>query len=133
MILRCLFVVFGVVAVIAANAAPKYPPGTEKRNAAKEKAAATDAAVLAAYDAFRAGDAIKLQRSAALVPGDHVLAPYLGYWRLRLRLEDAALDPEVRAFLETQAKSYLADRLRAEWLRELGKRGDWQSFEVALP
>ena len=136
MILRRLFVLFGLVAAAAANAAPKYPPGTEKRSAAhakKEKAAGADVAVLAAYDAFRAGDPIKLQRAAALVRGDHVLAPWLEYWRLRLRLEDAALDPEVRAFLEAQPKSYLADRLRADWLKELGKRGDWQSFEVALP
>ena len=134
MILRRLFVIFGLVAVTAAIAAPKYPPGTEKRNAAqKEKAAATDAAVLAAFDAFRAGDAMKLQKASAQVARGHVLAPWLEYWRLRLRLEDAAIDPDVRAFLQAQQKSYLAERLRGEWLKELGKRGDWQSFEVELP
>ena len=63
------------------------------------------------------------------VGSGHVLAPYLEYWRLKLRLEDAP-DADVRAFLEReQAGSYLAERLRADWLKELGKRGDWQSFE----
>jgi soluble lytic murein transglycosylase len=133
MILRRLFLVFGLAVIGAAVAAPKYPPGTEKKKpAAAQKATAADAAVLAAYDAFRAGDPLKLQKAAAQLRG-HILWPYLEYWRIRLRLEDAAMDGEARAFLERNAKSYLADKLRGDWLRELGKRGDWQVFDVELP
>ena len=86
--------------------------------------------MLRAFDAFRAGDPVKLQKAAAQVKSGHVLEPWLEYWRLRLRLEDAALDPEVRAFIRAEEKSYLADRLRGEWLKELGRRGDWQAFEL---
>ncbi len=100
-----------------AGAAPKLP--------------ATDENFLKAYDAFRAGDPVKLQRFSGQL-GSHVLAPYLEYWRLTLRLEEVP-DAEVRAFLEPQAGSYLADRLRADWLKELGKRSDWRSFDRELP
>ena len=133
MILRRLFLIFGLAATSAAIAAPKYPPGADKkRPPAAQKTAAADADVLRAYDAFRAGDPLKLQKAAAQLRG-HILWPYLEYWRIRLRLEEPALDVEVRAFLERNAKTYLADRLRGDWLRELGRRGEWQSFEIERP
>jgi|SRR5579862_1046115 len=91
-----------------------------------------DEAMLKAYDAFRAGDAVKLQKFSAEVSSGYVLAPYLDYWRLKLRIEDAS-EAEVRAFLQDQEGSYLAERLRGEWLKELGRRGDWENFEQTLP
>jgi len=106
-----------IVAADAGFAAPKLAP--------------VDEAFLKAYDAFRAGDPLKLQKFSSL-PARHVLAPYPEYWRLKLQLEEMH-DADVRAFLELQAGSYLADRLRADWLKELGKRGDWQSFDRELP
>ena len=102
---------------------------------AAPRAAPADEAILKAHDAFRAGDPMKLQRVSVHLGGSvggHVLAPYLEYWRLKLRLEDMP-EAEVRAFLGQQAGSYLADRLRADWLKTLGRRGDWQSFERELP
>jgi soluble lytic murein transglycosylase len=101
----------------AGFAAPKTPPADE--------------AVLKAYDAFKAGDPVKLQRVAGQL-GGHVLVPYLEYWRLKLRLDEMP-DADVRAFLQAQSGSYLADRLRADWLKVLGNRGDWQSFDRELP
>jgi soluble lytic murein transglycosylase len=101
-----------------AIAAPKLPAGDE--------------AFQKAYDAFRAGDALKLQRFAGQVGSTHVLSPYLEYWRFKLRLEESS-DADVRAFLERQAGTYVADRLRADWLKVLGKRAEWESFERELP
>jgi len=98
---------------------------------AAPKAPSADEALLRAYDAFRAGDAVKLQKYSSQVD-NHLLAPYLQYWRLKLQLEDAA-EADVNAFLQREAGSYLAHRLRADWLKELGKRGEWQSFDRALP
>ena len=43
---------------------------------AAPKAPAADEAILKAYDAFRAGDAIKLAKVSSAL-GEHVLAPYL--------------------------------------------------------
>lgn len=103
---------------------------------AAPKAASFDDTLLKAYEAFRASDPLKLQRIAGQLAGlglaDHPLAPYPEYWRLKLRLEDVP-DADVRAFLERQAGSYLAERLRADWLKELGRRGAWQDFERELP
>lgn len=98
---------------------------------AAPKLPAADEAMLKAYDAFRAGDPVKLQKVSSQL-GGHVLAPYLEYWRLKLRLEDRP-EADVRAFLEREAGSYLAERLRADWLKELGKRGEWREFDQALP
>jgi soluble lytic murein transglycosylase len=103
---------------VAGIAAPKVP--------------AADEALLKAYEAFRAGDPIKLQRFSGQVGSGHVLAPYLEYWRLKLRLEDAPV-ADVQGFLEREAGSYVAERLRADWLKELGKRGEWVRFDQQLP
>ncbi|TAN52318.1 MAG: lytic transglycosylase, partial [Betaproteobacteria bacterium] len=97
---------------------------------AAPKKSSPDDALLAAHDAFRAGDAFKLAKQAALLEG-HLLEPYVDYWRLTLRLEDAS-PQEVNAFLAARNGSYLAERLRGEWLKELGRRGDWAAFETAL-
>lgn len=78
-----------------------------------------------------AGDPLKLQRAAAQYPSQLPLAPYLEYWRLKLRLEDTP-DADVLAFLGRLPGTYLAERLRADWLRQLGKRRDWTSFEREL-
>jgi len=86
----------------------------------------TDADFLAARDAYRAGDAVRLERIAPLLKG-HLLEPYVAYWRLKLKLDDA--DPAaVRAFLEHYADMPLADRLRGEWLKSLARRSEWKEF-----
>jgi soluble lytic murein transglycosylase len=93
-------------------------------------ARAQDDAVLGAYAAFRAGDPDKLARHASALQG-HTLEPWTDYWRLRLRIEDAKPD-DVQRFLARHAGTYLADLLRSDWLRELGRRGEWLAFERAL-
>jgi soluble lytic murein transglycosylase len=87
-----------------------------------------DEAVLAAYDAYHAGDPMKLARAAQQLPKDYVLEPYVAYWTLSLRLEDAS-DADVQAFLDKYSGTYVAKLLRADWLKVLGKRADWADFE----
>lgn len=89
-----------------------------------------DEAVLGAYAAFRAGDPDKLARHAASLQG-HTLEPWAEYWRIRLRIDEAKA-ADVRRYLTQHAGSYLADQLRADWLKELGRRGAWQDFERDL-
>jgi len=91
----------------------------------------TDADFAAARDAYRAGDAGRLERIAPRLAG-YLLEPYVSYWRLRLKLDDA--DPAaVRAFLDRYADLPLAERLRSEWLKALGKRGEWTLFGSEYP
>ena len=98
--------------------------------AALAQSSGSDTAILGAHAAYRAGDPIRLARHAASLEG-HVLLPYAQYWQVRLRLEEAA-SSEVRAYLSKYPESYLADRLRSDWLKELGKRRDWKTFDLEL-
>ena len=86
-----------------------------------------DENVLAAFDAYRAGDPIKLSKHAKKAES-HVLMPWVDYWRVSLRLDDANT-AEVRAFFAEQGNSYVAERLRGDWLKVLGKRADWKEFD----
>ena len=89
-------------------------------------AAASDADFLAAKAAFDRGDERAL---VALQPrvAQHVLAPYVEYWRLRLGLDPADV-AEVRDFFARHAGSPLADQLRFDWLKVLALRGQWAAF-----
>jgi soluble lytic murein transglycosylase len=85
-----------------------------------------DESLLGAYDAYRAGDPIKFAKHTKKLEG-HALEPWLDYWRLSMRLEDLS-NREVREFLAQHANLYVAERLRSDWLRVLGKRADWPEF-----
>jgi soluble lytic murein transglycosylase len=86
---------------------------------------------LAARDAFRAGERVRLARLAESLRG-HELAPWVEHWQLRLRLEENSAEG-VAEFLDREAGSYVAEKLRAEWLRQLGKTQDWQRFQQEYP
>ena len=95
--------------------------------AAKNAKQSVDDSVLAAYDAYRAGDPMKFAAHTKKLEG-HVLEPWLDYWRMSMRLEDTP-NREVREFLATHANLYVSERLRADWLRVLGKRAEWTEFD----
>jgi soluble lytic murein transglycosylase len=99
--------------------------------AGKAPAKASLEDVLVAYDAYRAGDAIKFARMAKRLDG-HVLEPWVDYWKIAMRLEDTPA-AEVRAFFEEHPNTYVAELLRADWLKVLGKRADWTEFEREVP
>jgi soluble lytic murein transglycosylase len=95
--------------------------------AAGAAAATQDDALVGAYDAYRAGDAIRFERHAGDLE-DHLLSPWLDYWRLAMRLEDAT-PADVREFLERHRDTYVAELMRGDWLRLTGRRGEWQAFD----
>lgn len=90
-----------------------------------------DAAFLAARDAFEASSRSKL---AKLVPQleQHLLRPYAEYWELFLKLPAASAE-EVREFLSKYPGSVLAEQLRTDWLKVLGKNGQWDLFRAEYP
>lgn len=93
--------------------------------------AGSDDDFLAAREAFRTGNAARLDTYARRLKG-HLLEPYSAYWQLRLRLEDA--EPEaVRGFLQKYPDTLLADQMRGQWLRQLGKQGAWELFAEEYP
>jgi soluble lytic murein transglycosylase len=90
-----------------------------------------DEVLLEMQQAFRKNDA---KRLSALLPQarGHVLEPLAAYWDMRTRL-DTAPASEIRSFLNTYAGSYYEDRLRNDWLQQLGKRRDWATFTAEYP
>lgn len=86
---------------------------------------------LSAREAFRKGDAARLNVAAKRLE-HHVLAPYLNYYQLLMRLKDAS-PAEVRGFISVNADSYLSGRLQADWLKILGQKQEWTLFLEEYP
>jgi soluble lytic murein transglycosylase len=62
----------------------------------------------------------------------HPLAPWVDYWDLTARLMEVS-SPEVEAFYARWPGSYQEDRLRNDWLLELGHRRDWSTLAREYP
>lgn len=91
-------------------------------------AAKQDDDFLAAREAFRAGDVVRFERNAKSL-SDYVLEPYIAYWRLRMRLEQATPD-EIRALLARTRDGAVSNSLRSDWLKLLAGRQQWEIFET---
>ncbi len=90
-------------------------------------AAPSDERFLVAREAYRAGDRVRLEKVAAELKG-HDLEAYVDYWRLAARLPD--LDAAAaREFLAAHERTYIAEKLRSDWLKALGKRQQWSDFD----
>ena len=90
-----------------------------------------DEVILEMSQAFKKNDKNRL---SALLPKSrgHVLEPLAAYWEMRARL-DTAPESEIRGFLNAYAGSYYEDRLRNDWLLQLGKRRNWATFTAEYP
>ena len=91
----------------------------------------SDADFLAARAAYDRGDWARLD---ALAPplAAHPLARYVEFWQIDSRIDSASAQA-VHDFLARYPDGPLADRLRSDWLKSLGKRGDWTDFAVDYP
>jgi soluble lytic murein transglycosylase len=58
---------------------------------------------------------------------NHPLAGWVEYFDLNLRLSEV-MQPDLDAFYARYSGSYVEDRLRNDWLLELGHRRDWSNF-----
>jgi soluble lytic murein transglycosylase len=86
---------------------------------------------LAAREAFRVGEPVRLARMAEELKGND-LAPWAEYWQLTLRVSGGQQDG-VEDFLVQHGGSYLAEKLRSDWLKALGKRAMWSPFLTQFP
>ena len=90
-----------------------------------------DTVFLSAREAFRNGERIRLGRQIDALQG-HPLRAWAEYWALRLRLDDGDASG-VAEYLSRYPGAYLAEKLRGDWLRVLGKKGEWEGFQRELP
>ncbi len=86
---------------------------------------------LAARDAFRAGDAARLDQYADEFRYSP-LEPYLTYYQLRLRMYTP--NPAgLKEFLSRPDDTPVVDMLRAYWLKWQAKQQHWEEFAAELP
>ena len=90
-----------------------------------------DASLLEMRSAYSRGNSFQLANLLPTVRG-HALEPLANYWSIRSRL-DIATPVEIRAALDRMAGTYWEDRLRNDWLLQLGKARDWANFDAELP
>jgi len=86
-----------------------------------------------ARDAFGRRDRARLAALRAQAISQKLqLAPWVDYWDLTQRLNEVDAS-EVEAFYARWPGSYVEDRLRNDWLLELGRRRDWANFSRDYP
>jgi len=113
----------GAVIVALTSLAHADDPGADTRR--------EDDAFLLLRDAVRQDDAAKADFYAARL-NNYSIPSYVDYYRLKSHLKDAS-SVEIRDFLKRYEGSAIADRLRNDWLLELGRKRDWAAFDEQLP
>lgn len=102
-----------------------------------------DDVLLSAHEAAERNDRDRLARLArqhAALLRNQPLATYVDFWLLRERLKTdtaAQVDADVAAFFERHPQTYVADRMRLEWVMALAARAaaagaapeDWGAFD----
>ncbi|MDZ7937994.1 MAG: transglycosylase SLT domain-containing protein [Rhodoferax sp.] len=101
------------------------PANAQGREGSREAARADDT-LLEMSQAYKQRDR---KRLSALLPQvrNHPLEPWAAYWELSARMGEASTS-EIQDFLSRYAGTYQEDRLRVEWLQQLGKQRDWNTF-----
>ena len=81
----------------------------------------------AARENHQKGRLDQFERFAAKIPKEHLLQPYIGYWRLKA---DNATPDELLAFVARYPESPLSDRLRAELAGLYALAENWPVFRT---
>ncbi|MFO1271814.1 MAG: hypothetical protein U1F50_09075 [Rubrivivax sp.] len=115
----------GLAAVLAVAAAALLGP------AAPARAQPGDSTIVDAREAVRQKNRPRLAALKVQAAG-HPLAMWVDYWELGNRLNEATVD-EVEAFYTRWSGTYVEDRLRNDWLLELGRRRDWANLARDFP
>ncbi len=90
-----------------------------------------DSTIVDAREALRQKNRPRLAALKQQAAG-HPLAMWVDYWELGNRLNEATVD-EVEAFYTRWSGTYVEDRLRNDWLLELGRRRDWANLARDFP
>ena len=91
----------------------------------------SDDVILEMNQAFKKNDKAQLSRLLPKAKG-HALESWAAYWELRVRLDQAST-AEIQEFLTTYAGTYAEDRLRNDWLLQLGRQRDWALIAQEYP
>ena len=123
-------------AAVAPPVAPKaaaLPPEATANAPTGNATTARDDVIRDARDAFLRHDRARLDVLRATALANRLaLAPWVDYWELVNRLSEVS-SPEVEQFYARWPGTYVEDRLRNDWLLEVGRRHDWDAFKRDFP
>jgi soluble lytic murein transglycosylase len=106
---------------------------TQAKTQLQTQAQTPDDSVLQAREALRKRDKAALALAKQAVnAANHPLAQWVEQWELQNRLSEVQ-QSEFDAFSARWPGTYVEDRLRNDWLLELGRRRDWVNFRTELP
>jgi soluble lytic murein transglycosylase len=103
----------------------------QQRQPQQQQYASDDDMFAALREAAKAGDVLKTSDLASRL-GNYSIPSYIEYYRLKPRVKDLP-EAEIRDFLNRYDNTAIADRLRNDWLLELGKVRDWKTFDEQYP
>lgn len=124
----------GVVLALCGLAATiGLSPGVQAQSVTPSAARPGPDPLLEARDAYRKRDRARLAALRdATASAQHPLAMWVDYWDANLRL-NTLQQSDLDAFYSRWSGTYVEDRLRNDWLLELGRRRDWAHFSVDFP
>lgn len=117
------------IAFVGASTFPFFPTVHAQNKVAIPTA--NDDIFLALRDAARRDDAAKAGELAAQLT-DYSIPSYVDYYRIKPRIKSVPV-AEIRDYLTRYDGSAIADRLRNDWLLELGRARDWSTFDEQYP
>ena len=118
--------------LVLACAALLVPAAHAQQRQQQQQQYASDDEIFAALrDAARANDVGKTSDLASRL-GNYSIPSYIDYYRLKPRVKDLP-EAEIRDFLKRYDNTAIADRLRNDWLLELGRVRDWKTFDEQYP
>ncbi|WP_051849075.1 lytic transglycosylase domain-containing protein [Thiomonas sp. FB-Cd] len=129
-----LVLTLGVLAVCGAPVRAQGVAGVVDAQSEASRPVAFDAAdalIVQAWQGYKRGDPQAAQDALPQLRGN-LLEPWVAYWAIQptlSRMTEADFDAFSRAYPST----YVLDRLRDDWLLELGRRQDWEDFAQVYP
>ena len=117
-------------ALLAALVAPPAPPAHAAQAQGRD-ATWYDDTIQDMAQAYKQRDRKRLTQLLPQMRG-YVLEPWAAYWELSARL-DSASQTDIQDFMGRYAGTYQEDRLRNEWLLQLGRNRDWNAFNREMP
>ncbi len=122
---------FSAILTPLALAACVFLPSFSPVHAQGRDASRYDEAITDMAQAFKARDRKRLSSLLPQLRG-YILEPWAAYWELSVRLDEVS-PSEVQDFFAHYSGSYQEDKLRAEWLLQLGRNRDWAAFNREYP
>ena len=98
--------------------------------AATGSRASPEADFQAAREAYQKGKQERFLKLAARFPDNHLLTPYLRYWRIKAADAD---NTELEIFIQQNSDTPLSNRLRIDLARAYGRAAEWPAFLAIHP